>query len=177
MWTSSTESNGTDLPEPNHFVLLVPRVWSTGLRIYDPRTADVEPPIVDPADVDPPFKVVHQPFVQLFSIHAFINNDDCCKQVPLVFCLMSSRRSKDYRVIFTELLKLLAERKLKCRVQNIVCDFEKATWKACKEVFPDVNVLGCFFTGRRRSYANCVLSDYKLPILRTLTYTASVVSC
>jgi hypothetical protein len=97
--------------------------------------------------MDGTFKVVSKPFVQLFSIHAFVKGDteDSSKQVPLAFCLMSSRRSTDYRLIFRELLKLITDRQLTCKVETIVCDFEKATWRACRQVLPNVRILGCFF--------------------------------
>jgi len=91
------------------------------------------------------FKVVDKPFVQLFSIHALIKNDECAKQVPLVFCLMSSRRTKEYHAVFKELTNLLNERNLTCGLETIVCDFGKAKWKACREIFPSVKLLGFFF--------------------------------
>ena len=49
--------------------------------------------------MDGTFKVVRTPFVQLFSIHAFVRRDNGVKQVPL-FVLMSKRTAKDYSKIF-----------------------------------------------------------------------------
>ncbi|KAI0210721.1 hypothetical protein LSAT2_004466 [Lamellibrachia satsuma] len=46
----------------------------------------------EPRDLQ--FQVVKKPFVQLFSIHAFLREDDAMTQVPLVFILMSRRKTK-----------------------------------------------------------------------------------
>ena len=48
--------------------------------------------------LDGTFKVVKKPFVQLFSIQAFLREDEAMKQVPLVFILMSRRKTKRYIV-------------------------------------------------------------------------------
>ena len=46
--------------------------------------------------IDGTFKVVRDPFVQLFSLHAFVRRDACEKQVPLAFIVMSRRTAPDY---------------------------------------------------------------------------------
>jgi hypothetical protein len=80
--------------------------------------------------LDATFKVVKEPFQQLFSIHAFIKNEDgMAKQVPLLFCLMSGRRHKDYVSV----------------LKTFMVDFEAAMWTALREVFPERKINGCCF--------------------------------
>lgn len=46
--------------------------------------------------MDGTFKVVKDPFTQLFSIHAFVRQGECIKSVPLAFAVMSRRKTDDY---------------------------------------------------------------------------------
>ena len=82
------------------------------------------------------------PFVQLFSIHAFVKSDSGIKQLPLVFVLMSGKRKKDNRKILTAILEALPNPPL---VKSAVMDFELSLWKAFPKVYPGVKLQGCSF--------------------------------
>jgi hypothetical protein len=92
--------------------------------------------------LDGTFKVVSQPFTQLWSIHAFVCNGQDMKQLPFLFVLMSGRRTIDYTTVFNELNKIF---KTSAQVQDMVLDFELSLWKAIQEVYPAVRIRGCAF--------------------------------
>ena len=97
--------------------------------------------------MDGTFKVIREPFTQLFSVHAFLKWDKNFKQEPLLFVIMSSRKCRDYHAFFLEIRKLLPT---EIRLQKIVCDFEKAVWRALRkttvaDAYPDFELQGCLF--------------------------------
>ena len=57
--------------------------------------------------LDGTFKIVTKPFVQLYSINVFINQDENIKQVPVCFILMTQRQTFDYKLVFTQLRTIL----------------------------------------------------------------------
>ena len=92
--------------------------------------------------LDGTFKVVRQPFTQLWSIHAFVAKGDDLKQLPFLYVLMSSRRTVDYKAVFEQLKVILTS---EFQVKEMVLDFELSLWKAIAECFPDVKMRGCVF--------------------------------
>ena len=60
--------------------------------------------------VDGTFRCVGLPFQQLWSIHAFINQNQSTKQVPLVFVLMSGRSAADYTAVLEKILEKIPGR-------------------------------------------------------------------
>jgi len=113
--------------------------------------------------MDGTFKVVKSPFLQLFSIHAFVYTKEVIKQIPLCFVLMSARRKKDYKAVFNVIRERMPERPV---VENVVSDFEKSLWKAIEKVMPDVKHRGCVFhwtqaVWRRMQTISGLVAQYK----------------
>lgn len=92
--------------------------------------------------MDGTFKIVKEPFTQLFSIHAFLKGENGnIKQTPLVMVLMSRRKTKDYIAVLRAILELMNG---ETSMEKAVLDFEAAAWKACRKVLTS-NIQGCSF--------------------------------
>ena len=96
--------------------------------------------------IDATFSIVKDPFLQMFSVHVFVRYDNCIKQIPVAFVVMSRRSKEDYEQVFRELLKLLPQ----VHVKKIVLDFERAIWSTLRSMmshneFPKVTLKGCAF--------------------------------
>ena len=92
---------------------------------------------------DATFKVVRQPFCQVFSLHYFLSdrNGDKVKQVPLAFVMMSCRRKRDYTAIFQHIKEIVPNTNL----IRLITDFESAIWNGAREVFLNITISGCNF--------------------------------
>ena len=91
--------------------------------------------------VDATFKAVQRPFKQLWTIHAFITQNQSTKQVPLMFVLMSRKSKDDYIAILRHIKDALPI----ISVTTVVMDFEAAVWNAFRSVFDPISIRGCSF--------------------------------
>ena len=94
--------------------------------------------------VDATFHVVKAPYTQLWSIHAFVRVDDCAKQVPLAYVIMSGKRASDYRAVLKAVLDQSTDDQ-QFNIERVVGDFEAAVWKAVHEVLSHIQMRGCSF--------------------------------
>ena len=92
--------------------------------------------------MDATFKAVKSPFTQLFSIHAFVKQDEDIKQLPLAYALMLGKRRRDYKKVLQAILDLLPQ---KIAIEAVVANFETALWQAMAEVMEDIPIQGCIF--------------------------------
>jgi len=91
--------------------------------------------------VDGTFKYCTKFFHQLFSIHAYRNG----VFVPVVFCLLSNKNKDTYLAIW-EILQEKCSSLNKClQPTSLVIDFETAIHSSVKDIFPNINIIGCRF--------------------------------
>lgn len=94
-------------------------------------------------------------FKQLFSLHALKKN----KTLPLVYALFTNKQEATYQKFF-DFIKNLT----KTGPITISCDFELAIINAIETVFPEANILGCFFHLKKSIWRhiqdNGLVNDY-----------------
>ena len=73
--------------------------------------------------VDGTFELVRKPFVQLFSIHAFMRKSGVAIQLPVLFCLMIRRQKLDYVAILEAITTSFFSGN---RLERVILDFEAA---------------------------------------------------
>ena len=67
---------------------------------------------------------------------------DSTKKLPLLFVLVSGRKTHDYKDVLRAVIGLLPSEP---RVKRVVIDFERAMWKGFVSVMPEVELKGCAF--------------------------------
>jgi len=135
--------------------------------------------------MDTTFAVVRPPYYQLFCIHGFLDKDDNGIQFPLVFVLMSSRTTEDYKEVLSATKDLVGPERC---LERVILDFEVALCRAVEDTFRGVACRGCFFhlcqamcrklskLGHRDEYAkvgpvrNLIRTIMVLPFLPTMEF-------
>lgn len=87
--------------------------------------------------IDGTFKVSPRIFYQVFSIHALINNS----AYPLIYALLPDKTAQGYE----RTLRKIKELRPSLKPASIMSDFEKASQNACRTVFQEAQLVGCFF--------------------------------
>lgn len=87
---------------------------------------------------DGTFNVVPQAiFTQLFTIHIIVER----KAIPMLFILLENKQGGTYLRVFQKLKELNPN----LSPNSILVDFELACFTKIKEVFPQADIVGCFF--------------------------------
>jgi len=84
---------------------------------------------------DGTFKVCPKIFYQVYTIHAYTNG----RVIPCVFSLLPNKTAETYRRLFAGVAVLANP------PQDILCDYEKAAMNIINELFPKIQVKGCFY--------------------------------
>ena len=100
-------------------------------------------------------KLIKTPFVELISIHGAysISPKKDLRQAPLLYVFMSSRKAKDYSIVFEKIVEMLGHEHC---VEEIVFNFRKSVLQALEQVLPSVYLYGCPF-----QWSQTVLRKFK----------------
>lgn len=91
---------------------------------------------------DGTFKSCPSPFVELYTIHADTGSIiDHTNIKPLVYALMSDRKTKTYEILF----RIMKSQLPKWNPLKFMVDYEKAVMKAIAVVFPSTTTKGCYY--------------------------------
>ncbi|BAF45556.1 GfV-C17-ORF1 [Ichnoviriform fumiferanae] len=80
-------------------------------------------------------------FTQLYTIHGGYEGN----VVPLIYIFLPNKSKEIYRTVLMKLKGFIPDIKL----QRLMVDFEMAFIIACREVFPNVKIKGCYFHFRQ----------------------------
>lgn len=91
---------------------------------------------------DGTFEYAPKYFVQLYTIHCFKNGH----YVPVVYFFLNNKLKETYTNMWKFIVDLCFKLTKKVlTIPNLHLDFERGAHKAVKEVFPDINIVGCRF--------------------------------
>ncbi|XP_063363954.1 uncharacterized protein LOC134652722 [Cydia amplana] len=89
---------------------------------------------------DGTFRCVPKPFAQLYSLHIDLNSTKTSTNVvPVIYGLLPNKTENTYTRFFQLIRDLLG-----VNITTYKCDYEQAQINAVKNIFPEVEVHGCF---------------------------------
>lgn len=91
--------------------------------------------------VDGTFDYCTKYFLQMFTIHCYINSI----YVPLVYCLLKDKKEQTYKNVFETVKSECLKLGYLFQPKHIIVDFEKAIQTAAAETLPGVTLVGCRF--------------------------------
>ncbi|XP_029346595.1 uncharacterized protein LOC115034296 [Acyrthosiphon pisum] len=91
--------------------------------------------------VDGTFHYCVKFFYQLFTFHRYFNGH----YIPLVFCLLKDKKQETYINCFKSICEKCLELNVVLSPTEIVVDYELAIHNACKQIWPNVSLVGCRF--------------------------------
>lgn len=87
--------------------------------------------------MDGTFKIVPQLFYQLYSIHSLVDG----RVIPCIYALLPNKTQATYMRLLQHLVAIHNDLK----PRTVLTDFELAAMNVVSDVFPDAQVLGCFY--------------------------------
>lgn len=91
--------------------------------------------------VDGTFDYCTKHFLQMFTIHSYVNN----MYIPVAYCLLKDKKEETYKNLFRVLKSECSKMEYSFQPKNIVLDFEKAIHSAARDILPAANLIGCRF--------------------------------
>lgn len=90
--------------------------------------------------VDGTFKSAPHPYTQVFTIHAVHQE----RVILMATALLTGKTQAHYQEVF-QCLHQEMTRIGNISIEEIICDFELAVFNAAREVFPNIDISGCYF--------------------------------
>ena len=107
---------------------------------------------------------------QVYTIHGFVGGPNGMKQFPMVFVLMTNRRTEDYVHLFEGVKRAMQAAGLPCNPESFMLDFEAAVFAAIRVCFPAAKSTGCGF-----HWAKCIRAKWRdLALHRSARETAAL---
>lgn len=86
---------------------------------------------------DGTFNIAPNFFMQVYTLHILVEG----KALPVIYALMCNKKKETYLKFYQKLKELCST----LSPNSLLSDFETASYSAAKDVFADVEIVGCFF--------------------------------